>query len=153
MLKYFIMKSSFLSTLILITALIFTSNYSNAQTQTLGNKVEYKGANKKLAVMISDVKHFNTTVETAELLKLKENGLTFEIVIVGILAKEIVENKELIKIIDRAEKSGAKLVICEYALDVLKVDKSKLDKRISITPNALVYMFELNDKGYNTLVY
>ncbi|MCT3897488.1 hypothetical protein PF438_14440 [Elizabethkingia meningoseptica] len=147
------MKSSFLSTLILITALIFTSNYSNAQTQTLGNKVEYKGANKKLAVMISDVKHFNTTVETAELLKLKENGLTFEIVIVGILAKEIVENKELIKIIDRAEKSGAKLVICEYALDVLKVDKSKLDKRISITPNALVYMFELNDKGYNTLVY
>lgn len=153
MLKYFIMKSSFLSTLILITALIFTSNYSNAQTQTLGNKVEYKGANKKLAVMISDVKHFNTTVETAELLKLKENGLTFEIVIVGILAKEIVENKELIKIIDRAEKSDAKLVICEYALDVLKVDKSKLDKRISITPNALVYMFELNDKGYNTLVY
>lgn len=153
MLKYFTMKTNFFSSIILIIALIFISNYSNAQTQTLGGKVEYKGANKKLAVMISDVKHFNTTVETAELLKLKENGLTFEIVIVGILAKEIVENKELIKIIDRAEKSGAKLVICEYALDVLKVDKSKLDKRISVTPNALVYMFELNDKGYNTLVY
>lgn len=103
--------------------------------------------------MISDVKHFNTTVQTVEILKLKENGLTFEIVIVGLLAKEIVENKELIKIIDRSEKSGAKLVICEYALDILKVDKSKLDKRISITPNALIYMFELNDQGYNTLVY
>ncbi|MEJ2881469.1 hypothetical protein [Pedobacter sp. GR22-6] len=147
------MKTNFLSTLILIIALIFISNYSNAQTQTFGNKVEYKGAKKKLAVMISDVKHFNTTVETVESLKLKENGLTFEIVIVGILAKEIVENKELIELIDRAEKSGAQLVICEYALDILKVDKSKLDKRIMITPNALIYMFELNDKGYNTLVY
>lgn len=147
------MKINFFSLLILISSLIFSSNYSNAQNQNLGSKVEYKGANKKLAVMISDVKHFNTTVETVELLKLKENGLTFEIVIVGLLAKEIVENKELIKIIDRSEKSGAKLVICEYALDFLKVDKSKLDKRISITPNALVYMFELNDKGYNTLVY
>ncbi|QHC86195.1 hypothetical protein AS589_16060 [Empedobacter brevis] len=147
------MKTNFLSTLILVTALIFTSNYSNAQSQTFGNKVEYKGSNKKLAVMIADVKRFNTTVETVESLKLKENGLTFEIVIVGILAKEIVENKELIELIDRAEKSGAQLVICEYALDILKVDKSKLDKRIIITPNALIYMFELNDKGYNTLVY
>lgn len=147
------MKINFSSLLILISSLIFASNYTNAQTQTLSGKVEYKGANKKLAVMISDVKHFNTTVETIEILKLKENGLTFEIVIVGLLAKEIVENKELIKIIDRSEKSGAKLVICEYALDILKVDKSKLDKRINITPNALIYMFELNDQGYNTLVY
>lgn len=147
------MKTNFISCLVLMIALIFTSNYSFAQTQNSGSNLEYKGANKKLAVMISDVMHFKTTVETVELLKLKENGLTFEIVIVGILAKEIVENEELSKIIDRAKKSGAELVICEYALDMLKVDKSKLDKRISITPNALVYMFELNDKGYNTLVY
>lgn len=147
------MKTNFFSTLILIIALIFTSNYSNAQTQTSTNKSEYKGANKNLAVMISEVKKFNTTVETVESLNLKKNGLTFEIVIVGILAKEIVENKELQKLIDRAEKSGAKMVICEYALDILKVDKSKLDKRIVITPNALIYMFELNDKGFNTLVY
>ena len=122
------MKTNFFSLLILISSLIFASNYSNAQSQTLGGKVEYKGANKKLAVMISDVKHFKVTVETVESLKLKENGLTFEIVIVGLLAKEIVENKELIKIIDRSEKSGAKLVICEYALDILNVVKSKLDK-------------------------
>lgn len=147
------MKTNFLLTLILLTVLIFNSNYTNAQTQTLGSKVEYHGSNKKLAVMVSDANHFNATVETVELLKLKENGLTFEIVIVGILAKEIIENQELRKIIDRAEKTGAQLVICEYALDILKVDKSKLDKRISITPNALIYMFELKDKGYNTLVF
>lgn len=147
------MKTNFLLTLILLTVLIFNSRYSNAQTQTLGNKVEYHGSNKKLAVMVSDVNHFKATAETIELLKLKENGLTFEIVIVGILAKEIIENQELVKIIDSIEKTGAKLVICEYALDILKVDKSKLDKRISITPNALIYMFELEDKGYHTLVF
>lgn len=147
------MKTNFLLTLILLTVLIFNSNYSNAQTQTLGNKVEYHGSTKKLAVMVSDVNHFKAAAETIELLKLKENGLTFEIVIVGILAKEIIENQELIKIIDRIEKTGAQLVICEYALDMLKVDKSKLDKRISITPNALIYMFELEDKGYHTLVF
>lgn len=147
------MRANFLSTLLLLTVLIFSSNYSQAQTQTLGAKVEYKGSSKKLAVMVSDVRHFNVSIETIELLDLKKNGLAFEIVIVGKLAKEIVENEELKQAIDKAEKVGAKLVICEYALDLLKVDKLKLDKRIHITPNALVYMFELKDKGFNTLVY
>lgn len=147
------MRANFLSTLLLLTVLIFSSNYSQAQTQTLGAKVEYKGFSKKLAVMVSDVLHFNVSIETIELLDLKKNGLAFEIVIVGKLAKEIVENEELKQSIDKAEKVGAKLVICEYALDLLKVDKLKLDKRIHITPNALVYMFELKDKGFNTLVY
>ena len=147
------MRANFLSTLLLLTVLIFSSNYSQAQTQTLGAKVEYKGSSKKLAVMVSDVLHFNVSIETIELLDLKKNGLAFEIVIVGKLAKEIVENEALKQAIDKAEKVGAKLVICEYALDLLTVDKLKLDKRIHITPNALVYMFELKDKGFNTLVY
>lgn len=147
------MRANFLSTLLLLTVLIFSSNYSEAQTQTLGAKVEYKGSSKKLAVMVSDVLHFNVSIETIELLDLKKNGLAFEIVIVGKLAKEIVENEALKQAIDKAEKVGAKLVICEYALDLLKVDKLKLDNRIHITPNALVYMFELKDKGFNTLVY
>lgn len=147
------MKANFLFTLVLFAGLIFSSSYSNAQTQTFGGKVEYKGTSKKLAVMVSDVKHFNVSIETVDLLDLKKNRLTFEIVIVGMLAKEIVENPELKQAIDKAEKVGAKLVICEYALDLLKVDKLKLDKRIHITPNALVYMFELKDKGFNTLVY
>jgi len=147
------MRANFLSTLLLLTVLIFSSNYSQAQTQTLGAKVEYKGSSKKIAVMVSDVLHFNVSIETIELLDLKKNGLAFEIVIVGKLAKEIVENEALKQAIDKAEKVGAKLVICEYALDLLKVDKLKLDNRIHITPNALVYMFELKDKGFNTLVY
>jgi len=101
--------------------------------------------------MVADVLHFNIIVETLELLKLKENGMTFEIVMVGKLAKEIVEDPKLREGIDRSEKAGAKLVVCEYALDLFKVDKSKLDKRISKTPNAFLYMFELNDRGYNTI--
>jgi intracellular sulfur oxidation DsrE/DsrF family protein len=146
------MRANFLSTLLLLTVLIFSSNYSKAQTQTFGAKVEYKGSSKKLAVMVSDVPHFGAAIQTVESLNLKENGLVFEIVVAGMLAKEIVENQELKQVIDKAEKVGAKLIICESALDMLKVDKSKLDKRIYITPNALVYMFELKDKGFNTLV-
>lgn len=140
----------------LLTALFFglfltLSNVSYGQTNTNNNELIYNGTSTKFGVMITDVMHFMVALETAELMNLKKNGYTFEIVMVGKLAQEIAENTELKAAIDKSEAIGAKLVVCEYALDLFKVDKSKVDKRIEITKNAWLYMFELKDKGYNTL--
>lgn len=145
------MRKHFFVSAVLLFALLFNISATQAQVSPTDQKLEYKGSNKNLAVMVTDAMHFNVAVETAEQLYLKENKLNFEIVMVGILAKEIVENAELKSVIERAISAGAKLVVCEYALDLLQVDKSKVDKRISITPNAWIYMFELQDKGFNTL--
>lgn len=145
------MKNHFLLTTVLFFALFIHVGVTNAQVNTSNQKLEYKGANKNLAVMVTDAMHFGVAVETVEQLNLKENKINFEIVMVGMLAKEIVEKAEMKSVMERAVAAGAKLVVCEYALDLLGVDKSKVDKRISITPNAWVYMFELQDKGFNTL--
>jgi len=82
---------------------------------------------------------------------IKKNKYAFEIVVVSKLAKEISENKDLIPEIDKAEKLGAKIVICEGALNYFKIDKSSLDKRLLFTPNGWIYMLELKDQGFNTL--
>lgn len=145
------MKKHFLLAAILFFALFINVGVTHAQVNTSNQKSEYKGSNKNLAVMVTDAMHFGVAVETVEQLNLKENKISFEIVMVGMLAKEIVENTEMKSVIERAIAAGAKLVVCEYALNLLKVDKTKLDKRIAITPNAWIYMFELQDKGYNTL--
>lgn len=112
---------------------------------------EYHEKSTKFAVMIPDVQHFIVGVETGERMDLKKNGYKFELVIVGPLAKEIVENEELKAVLDRGEKAGMDFSICEYALDLMEVDKSKVDKRIKIVPNAWLHMFELKDKGYNAI--
>lgn len=112
---------------------------------------EYNEKSTKFAVMVPDVLHFKAGVETAERMHLKENGYVFEMVMIGELAKEIVENKDLIPYLDRAIKAGMNFSICEYALDLMEIDKSKVDKRIEIVPHGWLRMFELKDKGYNTL--
>ncbi|MCY4779446.1 hypothetical protein ORI89_07280 [Sphingobacterium sp. UT-1RO-CII-1] len=145
------MKMKSLFTTILSVLLLSVTLLATAQTSTNTNGLIYNGTSTKFGVMITDVMHFKVALETAELMNLKKNGYIFEIVMVGKLAKEIAENKELKADIEKSEAVGAKLVVCEYALDLFKVDKSKIDKRIEITKNAWLYMFELKDKGYNTL--
>lgn len=114
-------------------------------------KSVYSGKSKNFAVMVSDTLHFKVALTTAEQLRTSENKFNFEIVVVGELAKALVEDKQLVQEIDKAEKLGVKIVVCEIALAFFNVPKEKLDKRISTTKNAWIYMFELKDKNYNTL--
>lgn len=141
----------FLSLLIGVLVSINIGGGSIAQESSLAGNLEYKGENKNLAVMVTDAMHFHVAVETAEQLNLKASGINFEIVIVGALAKEIVEDSSVKENVEKAISSNADLVVCEYALNMLKVDKGMVDKRIKITPNAWIYMFELQDRGFHTL--
>jgi len=113
--------------------------------------IEYKGHSTRFAFLVSNERHFQGVIKTAEKMNVKKNRFSFEIVVVGTLAKDLVENKELIKEIDKAEKLGVKIVVCEGAMKHFNVPKSQLDKRLLTTPNAWIYMFELQDKGFNTL--
>lgn len=135
---------------LVLIILLSVANFSYSQNFPV-KKIEYGGHSTNFAVMVTDAMHFKVAFNTAASLDLKVNNYNFEIVVVGILAKEIAEDKSLREYIDLAEKLGVKIVVCEFALDLLKVDRSLLDNRLVLTPNAWVYMFELKDKGYNTL--
>ena len=113
--------------------------------------VEYAGKSTKFAVMVSDVLHFRAAIMTAEEMQTNKKKFAFEIVVVGELAKDLVEDKTLLEDINRTEALGVKIVVCENALVYFKVPLEQLDKRLKTTKNAWVYMFELKDKNYNTL--
>ena len=116
-----------------------------------GATIKYKGTSTRFAVMVGDALHFKAAVTTAEQLQVKENKYKFEIIVVGELAKALVEDKELAAEIDKADKQGVKIVVCEAALTFFNVPKEKLDKRLTTTPNSWIYMYELKDQKYNTL--
>lgn len=146
------MKTRILFSLLFLSVFVsipqgIAQNKSVAQTDAYA----YNGKSTKFAVLISDVQHLIVGIETAAYMDVRKNDYKFELVIVGPLAKEIVENEELKTVLDRGENAGVDFSICEYALDLMGVDKSKLDKRIKIVPNAWVHMFELADQGYNTI--
>lgn len=113
--------------------------------------IEYEGESTKFAIMVSDALHFESAVLTAKEMQIKERGYKFEIVAVGVLVKELSEDKALLNAVDESEKLGIKIVICENAMDFFDVKKSDLDQRLKTTKNGWAYMFELKDKGYNTM--
>src|SRR5699024_2920815 len=123
--------------------LMTTSIAVQAQEKPAVNQKDYiyEGSSTKFAVMVPDVLHFKAGVETAERMHLKENGYKFEMVIIGELAKAIVEDETLKPYLDSAIKAGMNFTVCEYALDLLEVDKSKIDERIEIVPHGWLRIY------------
>lgn len=112
----------------------------------------YAGHSTKFAVMVRDVQHFEGAIRTAGELGVDTRHFSFEIVVLGPMAKSLVEDSTVKAGIDRCEQLGVQIVVCEHAMAHYQVLKAQLDKRIRTTPNGSIYMFELQDKGYNTLV-
>ena len=143
--------------MLMTAALLAAASLSHAEVgatsaQTVKSQpVKYEGKSTKFAVMVGDVTHFKAAILTAEQLLAAGQKFTIEVVIVGELAKAIAEDRSLLDDIDKAEKLGVKLKVCEVALAHFKVSKDKLDKRIGTVRNGWIRMFELKDKGYNTL--
>ncbi|PUV25419.1 hypothetical protein DCO56_10325 [Sphingobacterium athyrii] len=101
--------------------------------------------------MVTDVQHFRASILTANEMNVKGNQYSFVIVVAGELAKDIAEDPSLLDDIAACEKIGAKIVVCENALSYFNIPLEKLDKRLYTTKNSWIYMFQLKDKGYNTL--
>lgn len=144
------MNKSLMFTLIAILFFLTATTSTFSQNPTT-ESIEYTGQSTKFAIMINNARHYQAAVMTAQALQVKEKGYAFEIVIVGVLAKELVEDKTLMATIALAESLGVKTVVCQSAMDFFGITKEDLDDRLEVTKNAWIYMFELKDKGFNTL--
>lgn len=136
-----------------LSIFIFTLfSISRSYAQLTPPVVKYNGKSTKFAIMVSDVLHFKAAIMTAEQLDISEKKYSFEIVVVGGLAKSLVEEAAALKeSLDKAYKTGVRITVCQNALDYFGVDKSKLDNRLQIVSNGWIQLLELQDHGYNTL--
>jgi len=135
----------------LFLSLSLLSSYFAQQRKQTAPASKYEGQSTKFAVMVTDVQHFRASILTANEMNVKSNQYSFVIVVAGELAKAIVEDSSLLDDIATSEKIGAKIVVCENALSYFNIPLEKLDKRLYTTKNSWIYMFQLKDKGYNTL--
>ena len=120
--------------------------------QTMDSRTNiYEGKSTKFAIMVGNVEHFKAAVFTADQLLKNGENFTIEVVAVGELVKDIADDTSLFEDINKAEALGLKLTVCEVAMASNKVSKNKLDKRMTTIRNGWIHMFELKDKGYNTL--
>lgn len=120
----------------------------NSTTSQVENAIKKDG---KYAILVQNSKHFMVSVMTGEEYKVKSPKIQFEIVLIGDVVKDLAENPELKPFIEKAQKTGVKIVVCEFAMEKLGVKKSQYQPSIRTTPNGFTYLFGLQELGFKTI--
>lgn len=128
------------TTMVNATNLVHTTSESTLQVTT----------GDKYAILVQSTKNLRASIMTASEMKKDNPAIAFEIVIMGQMVQEL-NDKDLRATLDAANKAGIKLVVCEFALQVYGVELKDLPSYFTGTPNAHKYMFQLQEKQYNTL--
>ncbi len=114
--------------------------------------VMQKKAKGKHAIMVQNKMHMMAAIMTGEEM-IKNNPKTvFEIVLIGDVVKDIAVDQDLKNAMAEANKAGIVFVSCEFAMNKLGVTKDQYLSFVRTTPNAFIYLFDLQDKGYNNLI-
>lgn len=111
----------------------------------------YEGNSTKFAIMVSNVEHFKAALVTADQMYKCSQNFIIQIIVIGELVKAIAGDQALFEEINNAYEIGVQLIVCEIAMATNKIPKKLLDSRIATIRNGWIYMFELKDKGFNTL--
>lgn len=135
-----------------IAVLLGTTTMVNATnlTHTVNEAVLQATTGDKYAILVQSTKNLRASIMTASEMKKDNPAIAFEIVIMGQMVQEL-NDPELRSTLDAANKAGVKLVVCEFALQVYGVQLKDLPSYFVGTPNAHKYMFQLNERKYNTL--
>lgn len=140
--------------IVLAFALVLSANAATYAAPMTTNNTEsvlfQETKGEKFAILVQSIKNLRASIMTASEMKQANPKVDFEIVIMGQMVQEL-NNKEFRAEFDAANKAGIKLVVCEFALKVYGVDMKDLPSYFIGTPNAHKYMFQLNEKNYNTL--
>ncbi|MDX1904598.1 MAG: hypothetical protein SFU27_10610 [Thermonemataceae bacterium] len=107
--------------------------------------------NGKYAIMVRNSALFKVSVMTGKELKAKSSKIKFEIILIGDVIKDLANDAELQKITTECDKVGIKIVACEFAMKMQNVEKSQYPSSVLSTPNAFIYIFSLQEKGFKMI--
>ena len=128
----------------------FTQNL-NAQTLSVEKIENSIKKNGKYAILVQNANHLMAAVMSGEEYKKKSTKIQFQIVLIGAVVKDLATNKELIPFIEKAELLGIRIVVCEFAMKMLSVEKSSYHHSVFTTPNGFSYLFGLQENGFKTI--
>lgn len=127
------------------------SNDVKAQTLTTSQVENAIKKDGKYVLLVQNSMHFMVSVMTGEEYKTKSSNIQFEIVLIGEVVKDLAEKEDLKPFIQKAEKAGVKIVVCEFAMNKLGVKKSQYHPSILTTPNGFTYLFGLQELGFKSI--
>ncbi|WP_405294721.1 sulfur reduction protein DsrE [Algibacter sp. Ld11] len=138
------MKNSILF-IITMFLLLFGSSQLEAQ--------DIKSNKNNYLVLSKNIQQLKPVLLTANELE-KEDGKkhgVFYVIICGKTVKDIVDNLDFNKLLEKAKKQNIRVFACGISLSKFNINPETLPSHIEITPNGILYGFQLAKKGFITL--
>lgn len=136
----------------ILVALVVGSYRSAAQSTDAIDKIEKSiKSDGKYAILAGNYKHFEGSVRTGLRMRKGNPDLQFQIVMIGMVVKEITTDEHLLELVEDCKTAGIEIVICENAMKALKVTKADLHPYIETTSSGFLYMFGLQENGFKVV--
>ncbi len=144
------MKRNFLVlVLVLVSSITFSTVKAQEKSpQQIENSIRKNG---KYAFLVQTSRHFIAAVETGERFKAKSKKIKFEVVLAGPVVKDLTTGTELKPYVEKAEKAGIKIVVCENSMAHLGVKKSELAPSVLTTRYGFTYFLGLQENRFKTI--
>lgn len=137
---------------LIFIVLLLGNHKATAQTTAAINQIENSiKADGKYAILAGNYKHFEGSVRTGLRMRKGNPNLQFQIVLIGMVVKEITTDAQLLALVEDCKTAGIQIVICQNAMKALNVTKSDLHPYIETTSSGFVYMFGLQENGYKVI--
>jgi len=137
---------------IVFIILLFGNYLAFGQTTETIDKIEKSiKADGKYAILAGNYKHFEGSVRIAYFPSAGNPNLQFQIVLIGMVVKEITTDKNLLALVEDCKTAGIQIVICQNAMKALGVSKSDLHPYLETTSSGFLYMFGLQENGFKVI--
>jgi intracellular sulfur oxidation DsrE/DsrF family protein len=137
---------------IVFMILLFGNYLAFGQTTETIDKIEKSiKADGKYAILAGNYKHFEGSVRTGLRMRNGNPNLQFQIVLIGMVVKEITADKNLLALVEDCKTAGIQIVICQNAMKALGVSKSDLHPYLETTSSGFLYMFGLQENGFKVI--
>jgi intracellular sulfur oxidation DsrE/DsrF family protein len=137
---------------IVFMILLFGNYLALGQTTETIDKIEKSiKADGKYAILAGNYKHFEGSVRTGLRMRNGNPNLLFQIVLIGMVVKEITADKNLLALVEDCKTAGIQIVICQNAMKALGVSKSDLHPYLETTSSGFLYMFGLQENGFKVI--
>lgn len=137
---------------IVFMILLFGNYLGFGQTTETIDKIEKSiKADGKYAILAGNYKHFEGSVRTGLRMRNGNPNLQFQIVLIGMVVKEITTDENLMALVEDCKTAGIQIVICQNAMKALGVSKSDLHPYLETTSSGFLYMFGLQENGFKVI--
>jgi intracellular sulfur oxidation DsrE/DsrF family protein len=104
-------------------------------------------------VLSKNIQQLKPILQTASELA-KEDGKKhgeFYVIICGNTVNDIVDNSDFKELLGKAKNQHVKVIVCGISLKKFNIDPNTLPDSLEITPNGILYGFQLTKQGFITL--